>query len=288
MVDEFNNAVQFDKMEICLSGSYQCDKYFQSLIYTLKEEQNSRVLNQIQIPSAKMNDITKKDDEICYYLSGKDSILFTFDKASRTIYPNQILDREQASDYELFVTASEYCDCEEALRYSEQCLFLNKTFDSNDLNQIKLNIQLEDVNDNKPMFSKSFYQVGITADIEFDESILEAYVIDMDTTGSLKLAINQASLVHNLNGLGQAETSELIKSNLFNTNYFPFTIKSAVVDENQMAPFKRLDFQIRTHKYLKKQDFRPVSRDHVSGMYFFLWHTLLFLSTSGRPICEFW
>lgn len=256
VVDESNNAVQFDKMEICLSGNYQCDKYFQSLVFSLKEEQTDST---IQIPSAKMNDISKKDDEICYYLSGKDSAIFTFNTTSRTIQPlkNQVLDREKASVYEVVITGSEYCSCQSIeSRDMVQCQFLKRPFDQNDLTQIKVQIQLEDINDNRPQFSKRFYQVGITADIEFNEAVLEAYATDLDTTGALRVDIDKSSYVHNLN----FETSQLLKSN---ANFFPFTLKSNVIQET--TPFRRTDFQIRTHKYLKKQDFEATPIGRLSG-----------------------
>ena len=55
VVDESNNAVQFDRTQICLSGSYKCDKYFQTLSFNIKEEQMASV-SEIKIPEAKMND----------------------------------------------------------------------------------------------------------------------------------------------------------------------------------------------------------------------------------------
>ena len=192
VVDSSNNAVQFDKMHICLSGgsnnhNFQCDTYFQSLIINLKEEQTNA---NIEIPAAKMNDITKKDDEICYYLSGEDREYFLFDSKRRILHPIGVLDHERKSVYEVFITASEYCNCTDLVNITnyantknngyvrEECSFIieKMAFDLNDVTQLMVRITLEDVNDNVPEFAEVRYQVGVTSDVEFNEVILESYV----------------------------------------------------------------------------------------------------------------
>ena len=48
---------------------------FETVIVKLKEE-NISDTNTISLNLARMNDLTKNDEDICYYLSGKDKNLF--------------------------------------------------------------------------------------------------------------------------------------------------------------------------------------------------------------------
>ena len=57
-------------MQICLSGSYKCDANFQTLSIGITEEKINN-LESKPFRLAKINDLTKSDDDICYYLSGK-------------------------------------------------------------------------------------------------------------------------------------------------------------------------------------------------------------------------
>ena len=122
-----------------------------------------------------MNDLAKSDDEICYYLQGPDKEYFQLNSTHRFLKPIQRMDREVKSKFELTLIASEYCDCLDT--QLEHCSFLSKSDDYNDVSQLKLSIYLEDINDNPPRFIKKLYQIGITSDVEFDETILESYVI---------------------------------------------------------------------------------------------------------------
>ena len=57
-------------MQICISGVLKCEKDFESVRINIKEENDSEE-NTVSLNLAKMNDLSKNDDEICYYLSGK-------------------------------------------------------------------------------------------------------------------------------------------------------------------------------------------------------------------------
>lgn len=70
LVDDFNNSVQFNKMQICVSGLYQCDANFQTLFIRIAEEKINN-LETKPFRLAKINDLTKTEDDICYYLSGR-------------------------------------------------------------------------------------------------------------------------------------------------------------------------------------------------------------------------
>ncbi len=172
VVDEANNAVQFDRAQVCLSGEYRCSGDLQSLIVEVVEEKNGQAF---KIPAAKMNDIRKTDDEICYYLSGNDSTHFWLNKTERIVYVIDRVDREVKTEYEVFIRASEYCGCD-LLKLSRDCGFLNKPFNGNDVSQMQIKVQVLDVNDNMPFFDKNWYQVGITSDVEFDEVVMESQV----------------------------------------------------------------------------------------------------------------
>ncbi len=68
LVDETNNAAQFNRMQICSSGLFECDKNFDYVRINLIEEQDE---SSASFHLAKMNDFSKNEDDICYYLSGK-------------------------------------------------------------------------------------------------------------------------------------------------------------------------------------------------------------------------
>ncbi len=194
LVDDSNNAAQFNRMQICLSThAFQCEKDYQSVIIKMQEEDAK---TSVSLRLAKMNDLTKSDEDICYYLSGTDRDYFKLDKRSAVLMPKKRLDREKRDEYELIVKASEYCSCKTWDEASEQfktprdvrkylqnqpsqCKLMNlddDTFNLNDISQLKVKVYIQDVNDNSPKFAKSFYQVAITADVDYGETILESFV----------------------------------------------------------------------------------------------------------------
>jgi len=150
----------------------------------------------VSLRLAKMNDLSKSDADICYYLSGTDRDYFTLDKRSALLSPKKRLDREKQDEYELIVKASEYCSCktwdelneefrtpQDVRKYLQkqpkQCKLMSlddETFNLNDISQLKVKVFLQDVNDNSPKFAKSFYQVGITVDVDYGETILDSFV----------------------------------------------------------------------------------------------------------------
>ncbi len=102
---------------------------------------------------------------------------------------NQKFDREIKDHYQLTIVASEYCDCDlidSNKTNSIECNFLNKKYEniidyekninSSDIYEMRVNIYVRDVDDNQPRFLKNIYQIGITSDIDFDETILNSYV----------------------------------------------------------------------------------------------------------------
>lgn len=119
--------------------------------------------------------MTKSSDDICYYVLGPDKDLFEM-TLNGTLKPKIKLDRETRDVYNLIIKSTEHCDC--LLKTEDyRCKFWHKIDLSEDQSVFTLRIKIEDLNDNVPMFEKSLYQVGLTHDIDFGDTILESFVI---------------------------------------------------------------------------------------------------------------
>lgn len=202
LVDDSNNTASFNRMEICLSKTFQCEKNYQTIIVKLKEEQD-QLNSSVLLNLAKISDMTKNEQDICYYLiglfsflrfsfllnyikilmPGKDRDYFNLNKSSGLLTPKKKLDREFRDEYEVAIKASEHCQCTidpENNLDEKHCGFMmnvsSENFDSNDISLLKVKIVIQDVNDNLPKFEKKFYQIGITSDIDFGDVILESFV----------------------------------------------------------------------------------------------------------------
>ncbi len=186
IVDDSNNSVVFDRAEICLSGRFECEKDYRSLIVKLKEEQ-SISNSSVSLNLAKFSDYTKLGEAICYYLSGKNAKnYFSLDKFSGVLTAKQTLDREFRERYELVVKASEHCFCDgNNLELSDEekqiCQSMrlgseDEFYDINDISQLRVVLVIEDINDNSPKFEKNLYQAGIISDMQKAEVIFESFV----------------------------------------------------------------------------------------------------------------
>ena len=176
LVDESDNAAQFNRLQICLSDSNRCDKDLRTLFLKMREEEPVE-LSTVALRLAKMSDPTKTDEDICYYLDGVDKDYFELGKSTAILKPKQKLDREEKSKYELILAATEHCHCIDSFKNSE-CVFFNKSqSNEDDISRLRIKLLLEDINDNSPKFAKKIYQIGITSDIEVGETILESFVI---------------------------------------------------------------------------------------------------------------
>ncbi len=56
---------------------------------------------------------------------------------------------------------------------------------------------LEDINDNAPKFQKKFYQIGISSDINYGETVLDSFVADLDSNSNLTIQIQKSTLITN-------------------------------------------------------------------------------------------
>ncbi|CAF0900840.1 unnamed protein product [Brachionus calyciflorus] len=201
LVDDENNSAKFEKNEICLLENFTCDKVYQTVVVKIKEEQDPENV-QVNLGLAKMGDINKSNKDVCYYLLGKDKDLFEISLKMGILKPRDKLDRETKDKYELILKSSEYCNCiDDASK--DGCKFLTIThenFNPNDPSLIRLKIDVDDINDNKPKFDRKFYQIGITSDIDFGDIILESSVSDLDLKENLILTIDNSSILTNSPG----------------------------------------------------------------------------------------
>jgi len=237
LVDDKNNAAQFNRMQICLSGRFQCEKDYEAIIVKIKEEQTLSDVK-FELGLAKMNDASKKDEDICYHLSGADKKYFTLEKQRGVLVPNINLDRETREKYEVIVKASEYCSCNDELD-CENLHLSNDTFDFNDITQLKVKIILEDINDNAPKFQKKFYQIGISSDINYGETVLDSFVADLDSNSNLTIQIQKSTLI----------TNKIEKN-------FPFELESS---ETQSKLITKKKFSIKTKQYFKEHQYTAKS-----------------------------
>lgn len=193
LVDENNNAAYFNRKQVCLRsepvGEIECEKDYESVVVKFREEANP-LNNTVALNLAQMSDPTRTASDVCYYLMGVDRQYFKMGKKSGVLMPRAKLDREKRDKYEVIVKASEHCSCavadQESTSQSETtsiasspCGSLTRvvnSFDANDMSQMRVKVLVQDVNDNVPRFAKSFYQIGVTPDVEFGEVILDSFV----------------------------------------------------------------------------------------------------------------
>lgn len=187
LVDDSNNAAYFNRKQVCLrsetAGEIECEKDYQSVVVKFREETNS-LNNTVALNLAQMSDPTRNASDICYYLMGVDRQYFKMGKKSGVLMPRAKLDREKRDKYEVIVKASEHCLCaadqesSQSETVSSPCSSLMRvnSFDPNDISQLRVKVLVQDVNDNVPRFAKSFYQIGVTPDVEFGEVILDSFV----------------------------------------------------------------------------------------------------------------
>jgi hypothetical protein len=102
-------------------------------------------------------------------------------KTSGALYAKAKFDYETVQLYEILIRATENCTCELSMPNTSQTVFCEDLdelpYDAiNDLSRIKIKLQIIDVNDNEPYFTKTSYKLGLTPDISYGESILEGFV----------------------------------------------------------------------------------------------------------------
>ncbi len=127
-------------------------------------------------------------------IKGVDRQYFKLGKKSGVLTPRSRLDREKRDKYEVIVKSSEHCACNSTdadyvpivngtsvWNNSDPCWQLfnknnSNSYDPNDISMLRVKIHVTDINDHVPRFAKSFYQIGVTTDVEFGDVILDSYV----------------------------------------------------------------------------------------------------------------
>ena len=175
VVDDTDNAAHFNRLQICLSGEFRCDKELRTLSLRMREEDMNL---ETELRLAKMSDPTKTDEDICYFLEGEDKDYFELDKVKAILRPKRRLDRETKSKFELTLFATEHCQCFDEDPAPNDCdKFISKnSSNSEDISRLKIKVVLDDINDNRPYFAKKLYQIGLTSDAEVGQAFLESFV----------------------------------------------------------------------------------------------------------------
>lgn len=107
-------------------------------------------------------------------MKGVDKENFSLNKSSAVLTSNIVFDREKRSKYEVIVQASENCVCN---IIKDSCDFnKNDFYNSASLSRLKIKIIVDDLNDNKPFFTKRIYIAGVTPDANYNDIVLEGEV----------------------------------------------------------------------------------------------------------------
>ncbi len=140
---------------------------------------------------------------VYYYItSGNEGRWFSIDKTYGNIYTKKRIDREEIDQFELTIKASNNADyvCE-----GKTCDIVVTHDDMADGSVIRVQIFVEDKNDNLPRFINDEFFVGIPFDAKVDDLILDAQAFDPDLGGPGKLSYSLKS--SNLYRSGETSSS---------------------------------------------------------------------------------
>jgi len=176
-----------------------------------------------------------KYGRVFYYITkGNEGSWFSIDKTQGTIYTKQILDREERNQYTLFVKASNnpgyvceanHCD----IKMSENSL--------EDGSILKIEVNIQDINDNDLQFVTNQFFVGIPFDASVGDLILDAQAVDLDLDANGKITYSIKS--SNLFKQGATESAgSLVPSP------FKMTQNGRIILDSLMAEFNQQRFEI--------------------------------------------
>ncbi len=122
--------------------------------------------------------------QLLNFSKGGDMEFFELYKKTGALYSRQKFDYEKRRSYEIIIRATENCTCERQIGSNGTIVFCedlnilrNSNYDSkNDLSRIKVKINILDINDNVPYFTRNSYKIGITPDVGYGDTILEGFV----------------------------------------------------------------------------------------------------------------
>ena len=135
-----------------------------------------------------------KYGRVFYYITrGNEGSWFSIDKTQGTIYTKQTLDREERDQYTLFVKASNNPGyvCE-----ANHCDIKMSETNTEDGSILKIEVNIQDINDNDLQFVTNQFFVGIPFDASVGDLILDAQAVDLDldANGKITYSIKSSNL----------------------------------------------------------------------------------------------
>ncbi len=126
-----------------------------------------------------INTVDRDDDDdetqiadVCYFIvDGNDDNMFELLPLDHELMVTRQLDREERDEYQLVVKATEECLSPPTERIA---------FDATDDSLLKLNVFVNDVDDNAPQFTKPVFTGGISTDIDFGAIFMAVKAEDLD------------------------------------------------------------------------------------------------------------
>ena len=171
-----------------------------------------------------------KYGRVFYYITkGNEGSWFSIDKTQGTIYTKQILDREDRDQYTLFVKASNNPGyvCE-----ANHCDIKMSETNIEDGSILKIEVNIQDINDNDLQFVTNQFFVGIPFDASVGDLILDAQAVDLDLDANGKITYSIKS--SNLNKQGATESAgSLVPSP------FKMTQNGRIILDSLMAEFNQ-------------------------------------------------
>merc|ERR1712106_1180370 len=176
-----------------------------------------------------------KFGEVFYYITkGNEGSWFSIAKSQGTIYTNKVLDREERDQYNLHVKATNNPGivCEPS-----HCDIETSEDDDEDGSVLKIQINIQDINDNELQFVTSQFFVGIPFDASVGDLILDAAAVDLDLDANGKITYSIKS--SNLFKQGATEyAGSLVPSP------FKMTQNGRIILDSLMAEFNQQRFEI--------------------------------------------
>ena len=131
--------------------------------------ERERILNTVDLDDVDEDEIKL---DVCYFVvGGNNEDRFAVNPITHEVMALQMLDREEKDVHILIIKATEEC-LHQPQKVAE--------FDSSDDSLLKLIINVNDVNDNAPIFLQSIFTGGISTDIEFGTAFMTITAKDSD------------------------------------------------------------------------------------------------------------
>ena len=187
-------------------------------------------------------------DVFYYIVKGNEGSWFSIAKSQGTIYTNKVLDREEEDGYTLYVKASNDPSliCE-----AKHCNIEMTEGDDQDGSIVKIQIDIQDINDNDLQFESTEFFVGIPFDASVGDLILDATAVDLDLDANGKVTYSIKS--SNLFKQGQTQTAgSLVPSP------FSMTQSGRIILEYPVAEFNQ-------QRYVHHQS---ISINHIGKLQF--------------------